>query len=64
MTLNDGSEFTITTARYLTPSNKNINKVGITPDVWVESGSITDVEIGTTKDKQYVEAVKILVENI
>ena len=64
MTLNDGSEFTVTTSKYLTPGNKNINKLGITPDVWVESESITEVEIGTTKDKQYVEAVKILLENI
>lgn len=35
LTIDNGSALKLTTARYLTPTGRNIHEVGIRPDVWV-----------------------------
>eukprot|EP00286_Rhodomonas_abbreviata_P025405 CAMPEP_0181297370 /NCGR_PEP_ID=MMETSP1101-20121128/5203_1 /TAXON_ID=46948 /ORGANISM="Rhodomonas abbreviata, Strain Caron Lab Isolate" /LENGTH=623 /DNA_ID=CAMNT_0023402301 /DNA_START=145 /DNA_END=2016 /DNA_ORIENTATION=- len=42
--LQDGSALVVTVARYQTPLNNDINKVGITPDVKAECGKDEDVK--------------------
>lgn len=65
--LTDGSGIAVTIAKYLTPSGRDINKLGIEPDYVVE---LSDEErealvkdrdkVGTSEDPQYVEAIEIL----
>jgi carboxyl-terminal processing protease len=55
--LPDGSAVKITTARYLTPNNRDINKVGITPDIVV--GENKDPRFGDpSKDAQLQRAIQ------
>jgi carboxyl-terminal processing protease len=66
-----GSGLAVTIAKYLTPNGRDINKLGIEPDILVE---LTDAqkeylvkhrdEIGTKTDPQYAEALKILTQEI
>lgn len=66
-----GSGLAVTIAKYLTPNGRDINKLGIEPDILVE---LTDAqkeylvkhrdEIGTKTDPQYAEALKILTQQI
>ncbi|MDJ1169957.1 S41 family peptidase [Roseofilum sp. BLCC_M154] len=66
-----GSGLAVTIAKYLTPNGRDINKLGIEPDILVE---LTDDqkeylvkhrdEIGTKTDPQYAEALKILTQEI
>ena len=63
--LSDGSGLTVTVAKYLTPSGKDINKNGIEPDIRAdlllnEKNKLTNSDLGTLKDSQYVEAENIL----
>lgn len=60
--LNDGSAIKLTTAKYYTPSGKNIHKVGIEPDVNVElDESIYEMEDPQPKDdNQLQKAVSVL----
>jgi carboxyl-terminal processing protease len=61
--LPDGSAVKITTARYLTPRNRDINHLGITPDVVV--GENKHPQYGTpTKDDQLERAVQYLNDKI
>jgi len=65
--LGDSSGLAVTVAKYLTPSGRDINKLGITPDTVVE---LTDEERealiadrtqqGTLQDPQYAKAIDIL----
>lgn len=56
----DGSAIAITTAKYLTPKLRDINKVGVQPDVLSESPK-TPVEFGDPKvDLQLVKAISVL----
>ncbi|MGF1489634.1 MAG: carboxyl-terminal processing protease CtpC [Prochloraceae cyanobacterium] len=65
--LGDGSGLAVTIAKYLTPSGRDINKEGIPPDIIVEL-SDADREklqtdrtlIGTNRDPQFSEALRIL----
>jgi carboxyl-terminal processing protease len=65
--LGDGSGLAVTIAKYLTPSGRDINKLGIVPDVVLELAE-TDREalnenrdlIATTQDPQYAKALEIL----
>jgi len=65
--LGDGSGLAVTIAKYLTPSGRDINKEGIPPDIIVEL-SDADRErlqtdrtlIGTDRDPQFSEALRIL----
>tara|TARA_B100000965_G_scaffold387989_1_gene392063 strand:- start:1416 stop:2720 length:1305 start_codon:yes stop_codon:yes gene_type:complete len=63
--LSDGSGLTVTIAKYLTPSGKDINKNGIEPDLRVElllndNVKLTNSDLGTLRDSQYVAAENIL----
>ncbi|MBW3041702.1 S41 family peptidase [Prochlorococcus marinus] len=63
--LSDGSGLTVTVAKYLTPNGKDINKNGIEPDIKVDlllddKVKLTNSDLGTLKDSQYVEAENIL----
>ncbi|ESA32676.1 hypothetical protein N836_25510 [Leptolyngbya sp. Heron Island J] len=65
--LGDGSGIAVTIAKYLTPSGRDINTLGIEPDFIVE---LTDEEreylgedrerIGTEEDPQYAKAIEVL----
>ncbi len=65
--LSDGSGLTVTVAKYLTPSGKDINKNGIEPDIRVDlllnkKNKLTNSDLGTLKDSQYVAAENILLK--
>ncbi|KPQ37264.1 MAG: carboxyl-terminal processing protease [Phormidesmis priestleyi Ana] len=69
--LADGSGVAVTIAKYLTPSGRDINKLGISPDYVVE---ITEEEretlakdrdkVGTLEDPQYSKAIEVLTTSI
>ncbi len=69
--LADGSGVAVTIARYLTPSGRDINKMGIEPDFIVE---LTDEQrdalaadrekIATSEDPQYAKALEVLSDTI
>lgn len=52
--LSDGSAMVLTVGEYFTPSGKNINKVGLTPDVTVEASK------DETTDTQLDKAISVL----
>lgn len=56
----DGSGMAVTVAKYETPNHRDINKLGIAPDLTVKLESITRDEIATPADKQYQAAVELL----
>jgi carboxyl-terminal processing protease len=58
--LSDGSGLAVTIAKYETPKHRDINKLGITPDVTVGLESITRDQISTDADRQYQAAVELL----
>ena len=67
--LSDGSGMTVTIAKYLTPSNRDIHKHGIDPDIPVK---FTELEIqklkledlGTRRDGQYRAAESALMKQL
>jgi carboxyl-terminal processing protease len=69
--LTDGSGVAVTIAKYLTPSGRDINKLGIEPDFIVE---LTEEQldlltedrdkIGTMEDPQYSKAIEVLSDSI
>lgn len=69
--LADGSGVAVTIAKYLTPSGRDINKLGIEPDFVVE---LTEEQrdllaedrekIGTLEDPQYTKALEVLTDSI
>lgn len=67
--LADGSGMTVTIAKYLTPSGRDIHKHGISPDVPAkmseqEAQRLKLEEIGTKKDSQYRVAESTLVKQL
>lgn len=58
--LTDGSGLAITVAKYETPKHRDINKLGIQPDLEVSLDPITLNQVGTAADEQYQVAVKLL----
>jgi carboxyl-terminal processing protease len=62
--LSDGSGLAVTIAKYETPNHRDINKLGIKPDVEVKQSVISREEVGSLDDKQYQVALKILNEKL
>ncbi len=68
--LEDGSGLTVTVAKYYTPKGRDINKVGITPDIVVplteaQKASLNQERAGvTSSDPQYVSALTYLTQSI
>jgi carboxyl-terminal processing protease len=58
--LSDGSGLAVTIAKYETPKHRDINKLGITPDLTVALEPITRDQISTDADRQYQAAVELL----
>lgn len=58
--LSDGSGLAVTIAKYETPSHRDINKLGITPDQVISQESITRTQIATPEDLQYQGALELL----
>ncbi len=63
--LPDGSGLTVTVAKYLTPSGKDINKHGIEPDIKIDlllnnGNKLTNLDLGTLNDSQYIKAENFL----
>ncbi len=58
--LNDNGAIRVTIARWLTPNERQINSVGLTPNVIVE---ISEEDIAAEKDPQLEKAIEILLEN-
>ncbi|NEO74793.1 carboxyl-terminal processing protease CtpA [Moorena sp. SIO4G3] len=56
----DGSGLAVTVAKYETPNHRDINKLGIEPDLEVPLEAITMSQVGTKADTQYQEAIKLL----
>ncbi len=62
--LSDGSGLAVTIAKYETPSHRDINKLGITPDKVISSPAIKLQEVATSSDTQYQAAVELLEETV
>src|ERR687886_2084436 len=69
--LEDGSGLAVTIAKYLTPSGRDINKLGIAPDVVIELSDAQRkalqqdrAKIGTPADPQYAKAIEVLQQKI
>ncbi|MCY7282353.1 MAG: PDZ domain-containing protein [Cyanobacteria bacterium CAN_BIN43] len=69
--LGDGSGLAVTIAKYLTPSGRDINHLGIQPDVVVDLTDTqrqalfgADNKIGTPEDIQYAKALEVLTQKI
>jgi carboxyl-terminal processing protease len=67
--LSDGSGMTVTIAKYLTPSGRDIHKHGINPDVQakmseLEAQRLRLEDLGTKKDSQYRVAESTLVKKL
>jgi len=67
--LSDGSGMTVTIAKYLTPSGRDIHKHGIDPDVTakmteLETQRLKLEDLGTKKDSQYRVAESTLVKRL
>ncbi|HEY9888684.1 MAG TPA: carboxyl-terminal processing protease CtpA [Candidatus Obscuribacterales bacterium] len=58
--LSDGSGLVVTVAKYKTPANHDINRLGIRPDKTVPLGSLNRDQIATAQDPQYQAAVDLL----
>jgi len=67
--LSDGSGMTVTIAKYLTPSGRDIHKHGIDPDVRakltaLEAQKLRLEDLGTSKDSQYRVAESTLLKQV
>ncbi|UKO96736.1 carboxyl-terminal processing protease CtpA [Nostoc sp. UHCC 0870] len=58
--LSDGSGLAVTIAKYETPTHRDINKLGITPDQVISQPPLQRNQIGTESDLQYQAAVELL----
>ena len=55
--LSDGSSVKITSAKWLTPKGRSINKEGIMPDIEV---LVSEEDIKATRDVQLLKALEVL----
>ncbi|HEY9828192.1 MAG TPA: S41 family peptidase [Stenomitos sp.] len=60
--LSDGSGLAVTVATYETPNHRNINKVGIQPDLAVAAENLDLNTFATLQDRQYLAAITSLTE--
>jgi carboxyl-terminal processing protease len=58
--LPDGSGLAVTVAKYETPQHRDINKLGIQPDLHVPQEPIRLDQVATTDDHQYQAAMELL----
>ncbi len=58
----DGSGLAVTVAKYETPKHRDINQLGIEPDLDVSQDPITLKQVGTEADLQYQAALNLLAE--
>jgi len=59
----DGSAISVTTAKYLTPKGRDINKVGVKPDIVVEGKEM--IELGDLKqDVQLAKALGVMKQKL
>ncbi len=61
--LSDGSGLAVTVAKYETPNHRDINKLGIQPDVEIPLEPISLNQVRTTADGQYQAALELLTSN-
>lgn len=61
--LSNGSGVAVTIAKYETPNHRDINKLGIKPDIVIPQPPISREQIGTAADQQYQAAVELLNKN-
>ncbi|MEO1132410.1 MAG: S41 family peptidase [Cyanobacteria bacterium J06639_1] len=60
--LSDGSGMAVTIAKYMTPAHRDINKLGIEPDITVELPEgqlLTRDRVATASDPQFVRALQV-----
>ncbi len=62
--LSDGAGLAVTVAKYETPNHRDINKLGIEPDLAVETEGLTREAIATSADPQYQAAVELLTQQV
>ncbi|MEL6398934.1 MAG: carboxyl-terminal processing protease CtpA [Cyanobacteria bacterium J06607_6] len=62
--LSDGSGLVVTVAKYKTPANHDINRLGIRPDKTVPLAAIARDQIGTDEDVQYQAAIELLSQSM
>jgi carboxyl-terminal processing protease len=60
--LPDDSGLAVTVARYETPNHRDINKLGIAPDIVIPQNAITRARLGTADDLSYQTAVELLTQ--
>jgi carboxyl-terminal processing protease len=60
--LSNGSGLAVTIAKYETPNHRDINKLGIKPDIVISQQPINRDQIGTAADQQYQAAMELLSE--
>ena len=58
--LSDGSGLVVTVAKYKTPANHDINRLGIRPNKTVAQDPLRRDQIGTAQDPQYQAAIDLL----
>jgi carboxyl-terminal processing protease len=62
--LSNGSGLAVTVAKYETPNHRDINKLGIKPDIVITQAPISREQIGTEADSQYQAALELLNKNL
>lgn len=62
--LSDGSGLAVTIAKYETPNHRDINKLGIKPDIVIPQEPISGEQIGTAADGQYQAAMELLSKDL
>ncbi|MDB9529820.1 S41 family peptidase [Oscillatoria sp. CS-180] len=62
--LSDGSGLIVTVAKYKTPANHDINRLGIRPNQTVPLANLARDQVGTEQDTQYQAAIDLLSQSM